>query len=62
MKFTGYIEDERVTIYLDAGILTITHADGTEEPYNDEYYGEDQYSTIRFMLIRDGVRDLRDAD
>lgn len=59
MTFTGYTEDGFCTFTLDdMGSLMMTKPDGTEEPYNEEIYDEDQYTTIRQMLIRDGVRDL----
>ena len=62
MKFTGYIDGEKVTFALnDAGRLIVTYADGSEEPYNEEYYTDDSYFTIRDMLNRDGVRNLMDA-
>ena len=49
MKFTGYIDGEKVTFALnDAG-------------RHEEYYTDDSYFTIRDMLNRDGVRNLMDA-
>ena len=58
MKFTGYIDSDFCTFTVRDDRLIITRPDGTEEPYNEEQYDEDSYSTIRFMLISDGVRDL----
>lgn len=61
MKFSGYLGAEKVTFYLE-GRLYLIHEDGSEEPYNEEYYDEDQYMTIREMLLRDGVSNLIDLD
>ena len=63
IKFTGILEGEKVTFELDGmGRLVMTNADGTEELYNEEYYDNDQYGTIREALLRDGVRELMDAE
>ena len=63
MKFTGYLDGEKVTFTLDEiGYLILTHQDGTEEQYNEEYYDEDQYATVRLMLLRDGVTNLHNAE
>lgn len=63
MKFSGYLDGEKVTFCLDGmARLILIHADGSEEPYNEEYYDEDQYTTIRTMLIRDGITQLTDEE
>ena len=59
MAFTGYIGSDFCSFTLDnIGRLIVTRPDGTEDTYNEEYYDDDQYETIRSMLIRDGVREL----
>ncbi len=58
--FTGYLDGEKVLFSLDdIWHLILTHSDGTEEQYNEEYYDGDSYVTIRDMLIRENVTDLR---
>lgn len=64
MTIEGYIKTERCTFNLDAaGRLILTHADGTEEVYNEGPYDDSDEcrGVIRFMLASDGVRNLTEA-